>query len=102
MALFNHNITAGENITDLEYIERFKINKKHAHNESINNEIAKAVAAESFQEEYEAAVLSGKNAKEAEKWAKQVSEKGLADAKKHIRLAMHDRKKNNLSYPVTG
>jgi hypothetical protein len=102
MALFNHNIMAGEDITDLEYIERFKIDKKHAHNESINHEIANAVAKESYQMEYEAAIVSGQNANDAEKWAKKVSDKGLADAKKHIRLALKDRKKNNISYPVTG
>ena len=101
MALLNHNIMASENVSDEEYCDQLGIDKKHCNQPTINLAIAEKISELNYQAEYEAAILNGKNAKDADIWAKKVSEKGLADAKIHINRVLKDRKKNNLTYPVT-
>jgi|21_taG_2_1085346.scaffolds.fasta_scaffold16337_2 hypothetical protein len=100
MSLLNHNIMAAENISDKDYCDKLGIDEKHCNQPTINLAIAEKIKELNYQEEYEAAILNGKNAKEADVWAKKVSEKGLADAKTHIKRVLNDRKKNNITYPV--
>ena len=100
MTLLNHNIMASEGYTDEQYCADLGIDKKHCNKETINIEIANAIAAKNFPAEYDSAIEHGKNHEEATAWADLITKQGLADAKKHIKQVEIDRKKNNLTYPV--
>ena len=91
---------ASEGYTDGQYCADLGIDKKHCNKETINIEIANAIAAKNFPAEYDSAIEHGKNHEEATAWAELITKQGLADAKKHIKQVEIDRKKNNLTYPV--
>jgi len=87
----SYNILAMEGITDQDYVDNFGVPQELANTPGINKWLIEDTYRKNIEAEYKRAIKSGRTEEEANKFAKEVAEKGRKEARKALNKQQKSR-----------